>query len=75
MALVPMRQKISRALDIGKRRVRRPFSVLEVEALVHAVEKLGTGRWRDVKLRAFDQAKHRTYVDLKVCLLVSPSGS
>jgi hypothetical protein len=24
-------------------------------------------RWRDVKLRAFNQAKHRTYVDLKVC--------
>ena len=23
-------------------------------------------RWRDVKLRAFDDAKHRTYVDLKV---------
>lgn len=25
-------------------------------------------RWRDVKLRAFEQAKHRTYVDLKVQL-------
>lgn len=35
----------SRILDIGKRRVRRPFSVAEVEALVHAVEKLGTGRY------------------------------
>lgn len=23
-------------------------------------------RWRDVKLRAFDYANHRTYVDLKV---------
>lgn len=23
-------------------------------------------RWRDVKLCAFDNAKHRTYVDLKV---------
>jgi uncharacterized protein YceH (UPF0502 family) len=22
-------------------------------------------RWRDIKLRAFNQAKHRTYVDLK----------
>lgn len=65
MALVPLRNKIARALDNGKRRVRRPFSVQEVEALVHAVEKLGTGRWRDVKLRAFEQAKHRTYVDLK----------
>ncbi|CAK9228598.1 unnamed protein product [Sphagnum troendelagicum] len=65
MALVPLRQKITQALDIGKRRVRRPFSVTEVEALVHSVEKLGTGRWRDIKLRSFDQAKHRTYVDLK----------
>ena len=45
MALVPMRSKICRALDNGKRRVRRPFSVSEVEALVHAVEKLGTGRY------------------------------
>ncbi|KAL2649668.1 hypothetical protein R1flu_017796 [Riccia fluitans] len=64
LALVPLRQK-GHSMDVSKRRVRRPFSVSEVEALVHAVEKLGTGRWRDVKLRAFDQAKHRTYVDLK----------
>ena len=27
-------------------------------------------RWRDVKLRAFDNAKHRTYVDLKVLSLL-----
>nr|2QHB_A Chain A, Telomere binding protein TBP1 [Nicotiana glutinosa]2QHB_B Chain B, Telomere binding protein TBP1 [Nicotiana glutinosa] len=47
------------------RRIRRPFSVAEVEALVEAVEHLGTGRWRDVKMRAFDNADHRTYVDLK----------
>ncbi|CAL5386727.1 unnamed protein product [Camellia sinensis] len=33
--------------------------------MVQAVEKLGTGRWREVKPRAFDNAKHRTYVDLK----------
>lgn len=26
-------------------------------------------RWRDVKMRAFDNAKHRTYVDLKVTSL------
>lgn len=44
LALVSMQQK-SRSFDIGKRRVRRPFSVAEVEALVHAVEKLGTGRY------------------------------
>lgn len=51
--------------ELVQRRIRRPFTVSEVEALVQAVEKLGTGRWRDVKLRSFDDAKHRTYVDLK----------
>lgn len=29
---------------VNKRRMRRPFSVAEVETLVEAVEKLGTGR-------------------------------
>ncbi|XP_020103333.1 telomere repeat-binding protein 5 [Ananas comosus] len=61
--LVPRRKL--RQSELSQRRIRRPFSVAEVEALVEAVEKLGTGRWRDVKLRAFDKAKHRTYVDLK----------
>ncbi|KAJ4979452.1 hypothetical protein NE237_010232 [Protea cynaroides] len=64
LAVVPFNRK-SRRCEIAQRRIRRPFSVSEVEALVQAVEKLGTGRWRDVKLRAFDNAKHRTYVDLK----------
>ncbi|XP_059666288.1 telomere repeat-binding protein 2-like [Cornus florida] len=64
LAMVPMNQKTRRS-ELGQRRTRRPFSVSEVEALVEAVEKLGTGRWRDVKLRAFDSADHRTYVDLK----------
>uniref|UniRef100_A0A5B7AQG3 Putative telomere repeat-binding protein 5 n=1 Tax=Davidia involucrata TaxID=16924 RepID=A0A5B7AQG3_DAVIN len=63
LAVVPMRK--SKRSEVVQRRIRRPFSVTEVEALVQAVEKLGTGRWRDVKLRAFDNAKHRTYVDLK----------
>ncbi|GJN08304.1 hypothetical protein PR202_ga26210 [Eleusine coracana subsp. coracana] len=63
-AIVPA-NKSKRSPEQGQRRIRRPFSVAEVEALVLAVEKLGTGRWRDVKLRAFDNAKHRTYVDLK----------
>lgn len=63
MSVVPMRK--SKRSEAAQRRIRRPFSVSEVEALVQAVEKLGTGRWRDVKLRAFDNAKHRTYVDLK----------
>uniref|UniRef100_A0A7C9ENB3 HTH myb-type domain-containing protein n=1 Tax=Opuntia streptacantha TaxID=393608 RepID=A0A7C9ENB3_OPUST len=64
LAVVPVNQRTKRS-EIGQRRTRRPFSVSEVEALVQAVEKLGTGRWRDVKLCAFDNAKHRTYVDLK----------
>lgn len=63
LAVVPLR-KFKRS-ESAQRRIRRPFTVAEVEALVQAVEKLGTGRWRDVKLRAFDSAKHRTYVDLK----------
>ncbi|XP_059297635.1 telomere repeat-binding protein 5-like [Lycium ferocissimum] len=63
LAVVPMRKP--KRSETAQRRIRRPFSVSEVEALVHAVEKLGTGRWRDVKMRAFDNAKHRTYVDLK----------
>ncbi|GLJ04672.1 hypothetical protein SUGI_0001010 [Cryptomeria japonica] len=64
LALVPLNHK-NPCSELGKRRIRRPFTVNEVEALVQAVEKLGTGRWRDVKLRAFEHAKHRTYVDLK----------
>lgn len=64
LAVVPVHRKPKRS-ELVQRRIRRPFSVAEVEALVQAVEKLGTGRWRDVKLRAFDNAKHRTYVDLK----------
>lgn len=63
LAVVPLRK--SKRSEYVQHRMRRPFTVVEVEALVQAVEKLGTGRWRDVKLRAFDSAKHRTYVDLK----------
>ncbi|XWS53118.1 hypothetical protein CRYUN_Cryun11dG0130200 [Craigia yunnanensis] len=64
LAVVPAHRK-SKHSEVVQRRIRRPFSVAEVETLVQAVEKLGTGRWRDVKLRAFDNMKHRTYVDLK----------
>ncbi|OMO67790.1 hypothetical protein CCACVL1_20311, partial [Corchorus capsularis] len=64
LTVLPAHRKSKRS-EVVQRRIRRPFSVAEVEALVQAVEKLGTGRWRDVKLRAFDNAKHRTYVDLK----------
>lgn len=44
LAVVPVSQKIKSA-DFVQRRTRRPFSVYEVEALVHAVEELGTGRY------------------------------
>ncbi|XP_019057712.1 PREDICTED: telomere repeat-binding protein 3-like [Tarenaya hassleriana] len=64
LAVVPANPKPKHA-DFTQRRTRRPFSVSEVEALVQAVEELGSGRWRDVKLRAFENADHRTYVDLK----------
>lgn len=64
LAVVPIQRKSSRSETV-QRRIRRPFSVAEVEALVQAVEILGTGRWRDVKVRAFENASHRTYVDLK----------
>ncbi|KAK7300732.1 hypothetical protein RJT34_11581 [Clitoria ternatea] len=64
LAVVPLNQKMKRS-EFVQRRTRRPFSVSEVEALVQAVEELGTGRWRDVKMLAFESAAHRTYVDLK----------
>ena len=41
--MVPFQQK-SRHPEFVKRRIRTPFSVSEVEALVQAVENLGTGR-------------------------------
>lgn len=43
LAVVPLPRK-SRRSELVQRRIRRPFSVSEVEALVQAVEKLGTGR-------------------------------
>ncbi|CAI9768323.1 unnamed protein product [Fraxinus pennsylvanica] len=64
LAVVPFNSK-RKCNELSQRRTRRPFSVTEVEALVEAVEKLGTGRWRNVKMRAFEDADHRTYVDLK----------
>ncbi|KAG2566886.1 telomere-binding protein 1-like [Panicum virgatum] len=63
LAIVPLCKP--RPSDIGLRRTRRPFTVGEVEALVEAVELIGTGRWRAVKMHAFDHVDHRTYVDLK----------
>ncbi|XP_010232874.1 telomere-binding protein 1 isoform X2 [Brachypodium distachyon] len=63
LAIVPLCK--SKRPGIAQRRIRRPFSLPEVEALVDAVEQLGTGRWRDVKMLAFDNSDHRTYVDLK----------
>ena len=43
LAMPPVQQKSKRSETV-QRRIRRPFSVAEVEALVQAVEKLGTGR-------------------------------
>lgn len=43
LAVVPVNQKSKRS-ELVQRRTRRPFSVSEVEALVQAVEELGTGR-------------------------------
>lgn len=43
LAIVPVNEKPKRT-ELSQRRTRRPFSVTEVEALVHAVEELGTGR-------------------------------
>ncbi|KAF5751440.1 telomere repeat-binding protein 2 isoform X2 [Tripterygium wilfordii] len=44
LAVVPVHRKL-RCSETVQRRIRRPFSVAEVEALVQAVEKLGTGRY------------------------------
>lgn len=41
--VVPLNSK-SKKSELSQRRTRRPFSVGEVEALVEAVERLGTGR-------------------------------
>lgn len=43
LAMVPFHKK-SRHSEFLQHRARKPFSVSEVEALVQAVEKLGTGR-------------------------------
>lgn len=44
LSTAQMNQK-GRRTDVAQRRIRRPFSVSEVEALVEAVEELGTGRY------------------------------
>ena len=43
LAIVPFHKK-SKHHEFVQRQTRRPFSVLEVKALVQAVEKLGTER-------------------------------
>lgn len=42
--VIPVNTK-NRCSELSQRRTRRPFSVAEVEALVEAVEQLGTGRY------------------------------
>lgn len=44
LTAVPANPKPKRT-ELSQRRTRRPFSVGEVEALVEAVETLGTGRY------------------------------
>lgn len=44
LAVVALNPKSKRS-EVVQRRTRRPFSVTEVEALVQAVEELGTGRF------------------------------
>lgn len=51
LAVVPVHRKSKRS-EIVQRRIRRPFSVAEVEALVQAVEKLGTGRFVEMYIFA-----------------------
>uniref|UniRef100_A0ACD5YW94 Uncharacterized protein n=1 Tax=Avena sativa TaxID=4498 RepID=A0ACD5YW94_AVESA len=63
LAIVPAPR--SKQRDFGQRRKRRPFSIPEVVSLVEAVEKLGFGRWKNVKYHAFGDNQERTYVDLK----------
>lgn len=43
-SVVPVRMKPASQPEMVQRRIRRPFPVSEVEALVQAVERLGTGR-------------------------------
>ncbi|KAJ7536972.1 hypothetical protein O6H91_12G090600 [Diphasiastrum complanatum] len=47
------------------RRTCIPFSQPDIELLVEGVERLGTGRWRDIKRLYFAKVKHRTSADLK----------
>lgn len=37
---------------------------------IHGSHDVSFCRWRDVKLRAFENADHRTYVDLKVSYFI-----
>lgn len=52
ISVVPLNHKLSKRSELSQqRRTRRPFSVYEVEALVEAVETLGTGRCEHCHLR------------------------
>lgn len=44
LAVVPLSETPTKRYEFSQRRIRRPFSVSEVEALVEAVETLGAGR-------------------------------
>lgn len=51
LSVVPLNQNTKRT-ELVQRRARRPFSVSEVEALVQAVEEVGTGRFNFYQLHA-----------------------
>jgi hypothetical protein len=57
LTLVPVRHR-SRRADIGKRHLRRPFTVAEVEVLVQAVENLRIGRINGKRLSTLQRLLH-----------------
>lgn len=72
LAMVPFRSKPkSKSCQVAQRRVRRPFSVAEVEALVQAVEKLGTGRFVLLAIpMLFCQLPHSGFLVAIQCLFI-----
>lgn len=63
----------SKRSDMAQRRIRRPFSVSEVEALVQAVEELGTGRYAQHPLFSLYALKLQ-HTDLMILHLFSGGG-
>ncbi|XP_022008813.1 probable peroxidase 26 [Helianthus annuus] len=72
LAVVPMRKP--KGAEVAQRRIRRPFSVSEVEALVKGVEKLGTGSLVDSRTW-FLRKKRRTSIERSMDRIRLPSFS